>query len=80
MNISSIYGLIGSGAATAYQGTKGAVRILTKTAAVQYAPEGIRVNSVHPGVIDTGMEDEMPDESIPVLRQATPLGRMGRPE
>lgn len=81
VNISSIYGLIGSGAATAYQGTKGAVRILTKTAAVQYAPEGIRVNSVHPGVIDTGMvEEEVPDEFVPVLREATPLGRMGRPE
>ncbi len=39
------------------------------------------MNSVHPGVSDTGMvEEEVPDESIPVLRQATPLGRMGRPE
>lgn len=81
VNISSIYGLIGSGAAAAYQGTKGAVRILTKTAAVQYAPEGIRVNSIHPGVIDTGMvEEEIPAESVPALVGATPLGRMGRPE
>lgn len=81
INISSIYGLIGSGAATAYQGTKGAVRILTKTAAVQYAPEGIRVNSIHPGVIDTPMVDEeVPEEFRPQLVQATPLGRMGTPE
>lgn len=81
VNISSIYGLIGSGAAAAYQGTKGAVRILTKTAAVQYAPEGIRVNSIHPGVIDTGMvEEEVPSEFVPALLGATPLGRMGRPE
>jgi NAD(P)-dependent dehydrogenase (short-subunit alcohol dehydrogenase family) len=80
INISSIYGLIGSGAATAYQGTKGAVRILTKTAAIQYAPEGIRVNSIHPGVIDTGMVDEeVPGEFRPALIAATPLGRMGLP-
>jgi NAD(P)-dependent dehydrogenase (short-subunit alcohol dehydrogenase family) len=46
INISSIYGLIGSAGATAYHGTKGAVRLLTKAAAVQYAPEKIRVNSI----------------------------------
>lgn len=81
INVSSIYGLIGSGAAAAYQATKGAVRILTKTAAIQYAPEGIRINSLHPGVIDTGMvEEEVPAEFQPALVAATPLGRMGRPE
>lgn len=81
VNVSSIYGLIGSGAAAAYQATKGAVRLLTKTAAVQYASEGIRVNSIHPGVIDTGMVDEgVPAEFLPALTAATPLGRMGRPE
>lgn len=81
VNVSSIYGMIGSGAAAAYQSTKGAVRILTKTAAIQYAPEGIRVNSIHPGVIDTGMVDEeVPAEFRPVLVAATPLGRMGTPE
>src|SRR3954469_25854734 len=58
VNISSLYGLIGSGGATAYQGSKGAVRIITKTAAVQYAPENIRVNSVHPGVTTTPMVEQ----------------------
>jgi cyclopentanol dehydrogenase len=53
INISSIYGLIGSGGSAAYHASKGAVRILTKTAAVEYAPDNIRVNSVHPGVIKT---------------------------
>ena len=52
INISSIFGLIGSSGSTAYHGTKGAVRLLTKAAAVQYAPEKIRVNSIHPGSID----------------------------
>ncbi|MDI3314815.1 MAG: glucose 1-dehydrogenase [Mycobacterium sp.] len=81
VNVSSIYGLIGSGAATAYQGTKGAVRLLTKTAAIQYAPQGIRVNSVHPGVIATPMIDEqVPPDALPPLIRATPLGRAGKPE
>jgi cyclopentanol dehydrogenase len=53
INISSIFGLIGSAGSTAYHGTKGAVRLLTKAAAVQYAPEKIRVNSIHPGLIYT---------------------------
>ncbi|MFF1552975.1 SDR family NAD(P)-dependent oxidoreductase [Rhodococcus erythropolis] len=79
INVSSIYGLVGSGAAAAYQSTKGAVRLLTKTAAVQYASEGIRVNSIHPGLIDTGMIDAVPSDFIPVVVSATPLGRMGTP-
>ncbi len=49
INISSIFGIIGSPASTAYHAAKGAIRLLTKTAAVQYASDGIRVNSVHPG-------------------------------
>jgi NAD(P)-dependent dehydrogenase (short-subunit alcohol dehydrogenase family) len=61
INISSIYGLIGSGAATAYQGSKGAVRILTKTAAAEYVGDNIRVNSVHPGIIETPMVTESLD-------------------
>lgn len=81
INISSIYGLIGSGGSTAYQATKGAVRILTKTAAVEYAKEGIRVNSVHPGIIATPMVTEgLPEEGANQLIALTPLGRMGRPE
>ncbi len=55
INISSIYGIAGASNACAYQASKGAVRVFTKSAAVEYAPYNIRVNSVHPGVIATAM-------------------------
>ena len=55
INISSIAGMQGSPGASAYSATKGAVRVLTKSTAVQYAKEGIRCNSVHPGLIYTDM-------------------------
>jgi cyclopentanol dehydrogenase len=80
INISSIYGLIGSGGTAAYHGTKGAVRLLTKTAAIQYAPEKIRVNSIHPGVILTPMLDMATPEQLQPLIDATPLKRGAQPE
>ncbi len=83
INISSIAGMVGlnpgSGAGSAYASSKGAVRLLTKSTAVQYARDGIRCNSVHPGYIDTAMTERMMSE--PGMRQmridATPLGRIG---
>jgi len=81
VNISSGAGIIGSGFAAAYHGTKGAVRILTKTAAIEYAKEGIRINSVHPGVVDTEMiRGSMNQEGMQAVTRAHPLGRMGRAE
>jgi 3alpha(or 20beta)-hydroxysteroid dehydrogenase len=80
INTSSVLGLIGSGAAAAYQASKGAVRLLTKTAAVEYATRGIRVNSVHPGVIQTPMIqdllDEQGDQQTDIVR--TPMRRAAR--
>ncbi|WP_020498780.1 SDR family NAD(P)-dependent oxidoreductase [Sciscionella marina] len=82
INTSSVLGLIGSGAAAAYQATKGAVRLLTKTAAVEYATRGVRVNSVHPGVVATPMIqdllDEQGDQQSDILR--TPMRRAGGPD
>ena len=62
VNISSIAGLRGS-TSTAYGASKGLVRLLTKSTAVQYGPEGIRCNSVHPGIIETDMTEEMLDNA-----------------
>ena len=81
INISSVAGLVGTGAAAAYQATKGAVRLLTKTAAVEYARDNIRINSIHPGVIATAMVAE---SFSPRARQryekTIPLGREGTAE
>lgn len=81
VNISSVAGLIG-GAATAYNTSKGAVRLLTKTTAIQYAPESIRCNSVHPGPIETDMlADVYPNPGERETRESIiPLRRMGTAE
>ncbi|MEU6432414.1 glucose 1-dehydrogenase [Microbispora sp. NPDC046973] len=82
INTSSVLGLVGSGSAAAYQASKGAVRLLSKTAAVEYARQGVRVNSVHPGVIATPMIQELLDEQgdqQPDI-QRTPMRRAGRAE
>jgi len=82
INISSIYGIIGAPSATAYQASKGAVRLMAKSCAVDLAPFKIRVNSVHPGVIDTPMTQDL--LSQPQFRDAalamTLTGRPARPE
>jgi len=81
VNISSVAGLTGSTGSTAYHGTKGAVRLLTKAAAVQYAHDGIRVNSVHPGLINTTMIDIIPKEQREYyVKNVVPMGREGKPE
>ena len=82
VNISSGAGIVGSTTGAAYHASKGAVRLLTKAAAIQYAADGIRVNSVHPGVTNTPMIRElMADETAGAgFLAGTPMGRLGRPE
>ena len=82
VNISSTAGLVGSLTSTAYSASKGAVRLLTKSTAVQYGAEGIRANSIHPGPIDTPMGDQVwPDaDSRDEAIQRTVLGRLGTPD
>ncbi len=84
INISSIAGLVGNSrpSSGAYPASKGAVRLLTKATAIQYAREGIRCNSVHPGLIETPMTERI--LSVPEDREdriaSTPMGRIGTPE
>lgn len=80
VNISSLYGLIGSPSSIAYHASKGAVRIMSKAAALEYARQGIRVNSIHPGQINTPILAGLTPEQDAQIRAATPLGRMGEPE
>ena len=80
INISSVAGLTGSTGSTAYHGTKGAVRLLTEAAAVQYGSENIRVNSVHPGIINTQMIDIVPAKMRGELSTVVPLRREGTAE
>ena len=82
INISSTAGLVGSNLAAAYSASKGAVRLFTKATAIQYAQDGIRANSIHPGIIQTDMTAALladPNHYQERLDR-TPLGRIGKPE
>jgi 3alpha(or 20beta)-hydroxysteroid dehydrogenase len=80
VNISSVAGLRGSPGAIAYSATKWAVRGMTKAAAVDLAPRNIRVNSIHPGPIDTPMLDIRTAEQNARRLEAVPMKRRGTPE
>ena len=81
VNVSSIFGAVGGfGGSIAYHASKGAVRLMTKNAAIRYAKEGIRVNSVHPGFIDTPMIEQVKDTPVEqAILANTPMGRLGTP-
>jgi 3alpha(or 20beta)-hydroxysteroid dehydrogenase len=80
INISSIAGLRGSSAAFAYGATKWAVRGMTKSAAKELAPHGVRVNSIHPGIIDTPMLRALDDvEARENVRRRIPMGHEAGP-
>ena len=88
VNVSSIYGASGgTGTSFAYHASKGAVRLMTKNAAISLAKEHIRVNSVHPGFVDTPMvapfthgETAEAKAMRDYIATTTPMGRMARPE
>ena len=80
INISSIWGNVAVAFSAGYHATKAAVRHLTKHAAVAYATDNIRVNSIHPGIIATPLTlNGHTDDSRAGVIAATPLGRMGLP-
>jgi 3alpha(or 20beta)-hydroxysteroid dehydrogenase len=81
VNISSIAGLRGSALSIAYSTSKWAVRGMTKCAAQELAPAGVRVNSVHPGIIDTPMAEEFDAVGIrDAIDARIPIGREARPD
>ncbi len=83
VNMSSVAGLVGFPGLPAYVASKHGILGLTRTAALEYAGQGIRVNAVCPGVIHTPMIDRLVQENAGMLQTLTagePVGRMGKPE
>jgi NAD(P)-dependent dehydrogenase (short-subunit alcohol dehydrogenase family) len=86
MNLSSIYGLVGAPDVPPYHASKGAVRLMSKTDAMLYAPDRIRVNSVHPGFIWTPMVEEHlrslgdVEAGRAAVEALHPIGHMGEPD
>ena len=80
VNMSSILGSVGFAQSSAYVAAKHGVNGLTKTAAMEYAQRGIRINSVGPAFIDTPLLQELPQEMKEELNGMHPVGRLGTPE
>ncbi|MER5181250.1 SDR family oxidoreductase [Streptomyces sp. NPDC002896] len=87
VNLSSIYGLVGGARIPLYHAAKGAVRLMTKADAATYAKSGIRVNSVHPGSIETEMSKSLSADPSPEaaaysqrMLDSTPMGHRGSPQ
>jgi NAD(P)-dependent dehydrogenase (short-subunit alcohol dehydrogenase family) len=87
INMSSVNGIIGNADVPVYHATKGAVRLMAKTDAVLYGPEGIRVNSIHPGPIRTPLNADVaehwpggPDAYQAMWAETLPLGHQGEPD
>lgn len=84
VNVSSVHGLVGrwadDGSAIAYAATKGAVRLMSKSAAAELARDGIRVNSIHPGYVDAAMAGSVGSPARLEAMRRTPMGRFARPD
>lgn len=86
INLSSIYGIIGAPDIPPYHASKGAVRLMTKTDALIYAPDKIRVNSIHPGCIITPLVERLASTTpggrkafMEMMSSAHPIGHVGEP-
>jgi NAD(P)-dependent dehydrogenase (short-subunit alcohol dehydrogenase family) len=79
INFSSIWGIAGARGVAPYQAAKGAVRTLSKNAALSYVDDGIRVNSIHPGLVATPLIAAQDPELTEAVRRATPMARAADP-
>lgn len=80
LNISSVWGNVGSSLEAAYSTTKGGINALTKALAKELAPSNIQVNALAPGLIDTVMNSNLTAEDIDALKAEIPADRLGTPE
>ena len=83
VNCSSLGGLVGLPGRAAYHASKHGVIGLTRSAALEYAPRGVRINAICPGTIETAMVEDMiakGELDVPEAVANQPIGRLGRPE
>lgn len=80
INITSIVGQMGNFGQANYAAAKGGLMALTKTLAREYARKNITVNAVAPGFVETDMTADVPEKVLGVVRNSTPMGRLGKPE
>jgi NAD(P)-dependent dehydrogenase (short-subunit alcohol dehydrogenase family) len=79
VNISSLFGIIGSPNAISYHASKGAVRVMSKAAALEFAKRGIRVNTIFPGQIQTPILGDITPEQDKAFKALIPMGVVGQP-
>lgn len=80
VNTSSMYGLVGSTTSFAYSATKGAINQMTRSLALTYARDHIRVNAIAPGYVDTPILSQVPQDIKDVMANQLPIGRLGEAE
>ena len=80
INISSIWGIVGASCEVHYSVSKAGIDAMTKSLAKELGPSNIRVNSIAPGIIDTGMNSNLSKEELDEIKNQIPLERIGKPE
>lgn len=80
VNISSVYGIIGSPSSLAYHASKGAVRVMSKSVALEFAKQGIRVNTIFPGLISTPILSHLSQAQLDMVAAGSAMGRLGEPD